>query len=456
MMKRVLICLLALLFCVPAMAETVLTKAELLPEGGEGYELAVNASTEPALDAEPLRREGELTYYAITEEDLKAMTESLLLLSVGPDGAVLMGDKGTYIVKRGNTLIMMQPEAGVSYPFDKMEQLMTRYAARIAGMGGIKWSADGRYICVCNSTDAIFSMQLIYDPAVWDTYTGEIITLENLNPKIREENNGGVIDMAFDRAGEYLYCVVMEADNGMKFTFRRYNLETRKGEILCEGKNIPTYPELFELEDGSWVMAYSGIKLDERDGYHVFETNGEWWSDWPKLLYAPKILYTVRETRASDSASVVVSRILLGGQFPGGLTILNTEGRWSGLGDVWTIPIENPASLVKLEIDPDAVKMEPLAGELSAQYRTIVSFDVSPDGTRALVLAPVRNEPELFLVDLETKQLTPVTAEGYAPKVESMMKAGNDSWFGWMDWYGESEILLGLGRGAAMEMYHLQ
>lgn len=454
MMKYVLICLLVLLLCIPATAETMLTKVELLPEDGADYELAVNTANVQAMGEEPLRTDGELTYFAIPEEELPALMESLVPLSVGPDGAVLMGSTGTYVVKRGNTLIMMQPEAGVSYRFDKMAQLMERRAVQIAGVGGIKWSADGRYICVCNSCDAVYRMQLLYDPAVWDTYTGEIITLENLSPRAREENSGGVIDMAFDRAGEYLYCIVLGRGEGANYTFRRYNLESREGEILCGSRVIPSYPELFELEDGSWAMGYGSYKTDERDGYHVYETNGEWWSDWPKLLYEQVELYTVRETFASDSASAAVSRIMLCRQFPGGLAILNTEGEWSGLNDIWAIPVENPSSLVKVAIDADQVNMETIVGELSMQYRNILSFDISPDGTRTLVVAAVMNEPEIFLVDLETKRLTPVTAEGYAPNTAAMMAISNSSCVSWMDWYGENEVLL--GNGESMELYHLE
>ncbi len=378
-----------------------------------------------------------------TEDELKSTAAALLantnVFSVSPAGvsalAVAGGTKGTVFALNGDSLAVLFPSEtrGVSDQYGNMQMLFKAGLRTRISDEGVVWSPDGRYAVISNNRMVMQSMQLIIDPMVIDTATGEVFLTATYNNRIfareGEETGGALTAACFSRDGRYLYYSFLGAIGQGRYALLRCELATGNTELLWSGDDMVYYPRLSELKDGSFLIL-SDVKDSSRPmgvarlapGGLLSGLSGGAWRVSTAAFDLPMQLWRVTQLDYSADSGWA---LCLGSAASTGYALqrFRPDEGCAGIEQRWMLRADTH-EFVPVEGDTtDVFSSMFFEGHLKpdAEYLMMLAAQLSPDGQYALVQyreqAGGSQTYPLLLVRLEDMKTVPVTGlpEGSLP-----------------------------------------
>ena len=396
-------------------------------------------------------------------EALRGLTGQALaaasVFSVSPAGTSALIDAGGVFALNGGTITALIPSEtrGVADEYGNMGTLFKTGLRAFLNTEGVVWSPDGRYAVIPNIDRAIKSMQLICDPMVIDTVTGEVFLTatygSRIIPREGEANGGALTSACFSRDGRYLYYTFYGSLGQGRYALLRCEPDTGKTELLYSGDEMIYYPRLSELRDGSFM-----ILSDERDtsrpmgvarlapGGLLAGLTGGGWSVTTASFGLPLAQWRVTQLEYSAESGWA---FCLGGTAQGNLYALQRfrpdegcagiEQRWMMRSDTCEFePVEGDTRDALIRTFSDG-KLLP-----DAEYLVLLAGELSPDGRYALVQVRSANIAELsfplYLVRLEDMKAVPVT--GLPENLSAYRTPLARKYAPGMEWNGDQILLL--------------
>lgn len=397
----------------------------------DAYVLAVSQrQADSVADRAPLGVEDGLALFALSEDEVRELSEELDPLSVSPDGQAVLLSEG--YVLRGNRLIRMLPDGAFDDEYGKLELYMRAGPAELTGINGANWSPDGRYLMLTNADMALQRGRFLYDVTVWDTMTGEIHVLDSYGLRFRDSDAGTVFQAKFDRSGEYLYYCTWGGDGAFRLSLSRVRLETGQIEVCYNGPKFAAWPALEELGEGQWMHLNEQMGTQSPGGFNVYTWKGTWWQaetrsfPWAYEAWYPEWMGYGEAARCA----LVVGTMDLSAS---ALVRVEVDG-WRGMDRLWIIE----------DLDSSfATRLGAPSGE--ADGVDIAAARISPEGDRAVLWAVQDGVNALLMLDLKTMALDRLEMEGgaelcWAPEYVSNCAGG-------LDWCDDGSLLIRTGDG---------
>ncbi len=370
-----------------------------------------------------------------SEDEVNSMIAAALaeasVFSVSPAGVSALitvgGVNGTVLALNGDSLAVLFPSEarGVTDKYGNMRKLFTQGLRACLSDEGVVWSPDGRYAVIPNYRRTVINMQLIVDPMIIDTVTGEVFLTatydDRIIPKEGEEPGGALTAACFSRDGRYLYYTFIGSLGQGRYSLLRCELATGSTELLLSSDDRIYYPRLSELRDGSFMILSDvreqsqpmGVARLTPGGFLSGLTSGGWRVSTASFDLPLSLWRVTQLDYSADSGWA----FCLGSADSMGYALqrFRPDEGCAGIGQRWMLRTDTHG-FIPLEGDTTAA----LSGMFSdgrmkpdAEYLMMMAAQLSPDGQYALV--QYREEINgsitfpLLLVRLEDMKAVPVT-----------------------------------------------
>ena len=460
-MKRTLCLLLAalLLIALPAMADAVPLDAafnagalNLVPVTWEGLARIERAEIPPMFWAFAEAPEGGIDTAA---EMLLSIKNDIQPVSISPDGESAIGVYSDTVITISDGVMRPLAPSALSLAGDtygNFAKLITMPPNRLVGTEGLVWSPDGRYAMPLNWNMVMQNGQLMYDPMILDTQTGEIRLVATYAGRPIDDNSGAPISAVFSEDSTALY-----------FTLYGHAFGEGAGAIaradLANGDIAPAY--VYPL--GILPDVYPHLARVGKDRFALLTDNRDWHLAQGIALFVPsgdgEYIRTVTH-HALPMVNVFFNR-LLGGTADGGAVAygdsyiekLSFDHGVEGVDELYGIdretgllkPIDqstaanyNPRMTTSSASAPGSAPADP--GVTAIGHATL-----SPDGRYLLVTSYTSGANYVTLVRLEDMASVPVN--GMALPELPMLE--------WMLSWSEAGILMTTTNGAGV-LYNVQ
>lgn len=211
-----------------------------------------------------------------TQEALEAALATAIPISIshtGDSAIVLAGHLLLALREDGARIICPSTTRSVADEYGKLAA-RTKNPLNMLSADEVKWSPDGRYAMITDWYRSVNAKQMLVDPAVIDTTTGEIVLLATYPRSNVWEGRTGVISASFSQDGKYLYYMLYSNQLEHIAGLMRVDLATGETALCAEIiSGTPDHADLLELANGSMMCLTSdyrarksGISLMQRLG----------------------------------------------------------------------------------------------------------------------------------------------------------------------------------------------
>jgi len=356
-----------------------------------------------------------------------AFLETAMVLSISPDGAVLFASlDGLYILRdRTITQMYVTSERGVNDEYGNLARAMSTIF-RI-GKEAVVWSPDGHYFTITNRERVVVYANLIDDPTLYDTYTGEIFLIETYPSKLMQ--GGAAMELAaFTPDGKSLVYQLYGGNLDWPHTLMRYDIEEDKVTMLNNSDLGSDYEKMYVTRDDTVISLYSFTTTPGILTYsHVsgssstpvkrdFPVSAMKWN--PVFFqYSDKSGYAL--VNGAYGQVRVTKRI-------------DTKKMYEGMGDVWVLSSLSDGAFVRV----GNLDEFPYANDTSLPNITVTR--ISPDGHYALMAGGNAQDAFAILVHLDDMSFRVLDVPG----LDKDALAGINGYRIGADWCMDGTILL--------------
>ena len=351
------------------------------------------------------------------------------VISVSPSGqSALLVSGDEMLALNGATIAALCPSetAGVADEYGNLQHIL-HAMGRMLGNEGVTWSHDGRYAVITSINRVLMNMQLIIDPVLIDTVTGELIITATYPQKIMEENAGAMTAACFSADDRYLYYAFYGNMGEHRYSLLRCDLATCETELLYNGEADIYFPQLRELRDGSFIILSDTRYSQESMGVACLSEGGAASAFWAKAGSLSERTDTGKGWRASvkrfdlplekwrvrsmEYAPTSGWAVLIGTYNSLGYALQRfcPDEDFDGIDQRWLLRADT-LELVPMEGAPEDlfIQTDGSASGLSEEYLPLLAVRLSPDGRYALMQVGRVNQISLLLVRLEDMKTVPV------------------------------------------------
>lgn len=349
------------------------------------------------------------------------------LLSVGPDGALLIILNGTPAVVRGDTMTILTPASsrGVADEYGKMPRFMKLFqqATVMPARSGVIWSPDGRYISFTHYERVLFYGSLDIDPLLMDTHTGEIFLVAT-SPRQVMKGGGAIVQCTFNKTGTKYYYTVYGGAFEERCVLYCYDLIMQKNTLLNKCPGFSYYPEMAMTNAGALISINDSTEIKKCGGLNYFSPKAEkgfrqlfmpqeaaW--EWRQIpfsrpledFFGQQVYYS-----ASLDQALILGRSYWGGE-NNMLVRADLSRAQKELNEYWIIegPESRQAALYAWDIKiPEGTANHDVQQILEERMMTILCLQMSPDGKYAFLYCVAQDEGAFFLLRMSDMALSPI------------------------------------------------
>ena len=366
------------------------------------------------------------------------------LVAASPSGAVRVYrlSEMLAVAREGQlTLITPCPDRGAhNSGYEEATYGAYNRLGQMIEQDSIAWSPDERYFTLTFPNAAVMTMRF-FDLMLVDAWTGEL-GVAVAQPKKMNQGGQTALCACFDAAGENVYYLSYGAlGENVRCGIKRYNIASGEAELICGVENMYVdRPGIFMTGSGEIRGMTDVVKMEEAAGAIVFaQKDGAW--DYTvnqfgfTLEYGSPVRYLYSETGNVEMAFI--------GSTAGYFMVVNTDAQGApGQMKALMLPAEgNQAELIEV----NAALMDTM---VQPGWLNVVNACLSPDGRFALVMTNTREQPGLYVVDLQTLGFVPAEMPAEFAGMSKMLAAataGRQSGGVVIDWLEDGSILIPAG-----------
>ena len=370
------------------------------------------------------------------------------VLSVSPDGALLINFGGTPAILRNKKITLLAPTAsrGVQDEYGKIERFLKLFlqAANMPARGGVIWSPNGRYLSFSHEKLLLEQAKLDIDPMLVDTWTGELFLIATF-PRSLAKGGGAMAQGAFDASGRKFYYTVYGGDSGAKSTVYCYDLLSRKTELICESENYSYFADLIVAGSGELFSVSSMQKRDQFVGLNRFTPTSSGW----KYSHIPfdRAIGDIWSRQVCYSPVTDQALIVGQGYYTGNANMLikvDLKNIPQTLNEYWIIENGNSKQATKWNWDmPISAEttMADLNQMLAKKMLNLQAVTLSPDGQYAFIATATMGVVDYFLLRLSDMALCKVKVPDEMMELSNLIAAQRGQFLPVAAWNPDGSLL---------------